>query len=170
MLFNHSLLTVMIVSSICAITAVRIRVTKDISDHVNPYGYRLISFLATLEDSLGVVNACLPTLKPVFDRLSAKALWTSASEITSQTVDPSSSARIYRRKGHALISARPRKETGTAAGADVERDRTETPAPPLELQKIPDSRVESRSAHEGATFFWATDDVDTEPCKRQEFL
>ena len=87
--------------------------TKDLSRHVDPFGYRVISFLAALEDSLGVVNACLPTLKPVFDKAFSSALWSSAAEITSQVMNHDGSKRIYTRKRHAAVVQKLPSKTGT---------------------------------------------------------
>lgn len=58
---------------ICIITLVRIKVTTDITAQNAGVQYALITLLTCLESSLGVVNACLPVTKPVFDKL--KPMW-----------------------------------------------------------------------------------------------
>ncbi|KAF6220389.1 hypothetical protein HO133_003521 [Letharia lupina] len=55
--------------AICIITLVRIKVTTDITANNTAGQYALIALLTCLESSLGVVNACLPVTKPVFEKL-----------------------------------------------------------------------------------------------------
>ena len=56
-------------SSICALTLYRIKVTSS----VNPQNWQArsaqISFLTCLEALLGIINACLPTLKPIYNKI-----------------------------------------------------------------------------------------------------
>ena len=74
--------------SICIITLVRIKVTTDITAENTAGQYALISVLTCLEQSLGVVNACLPVTKPVFEKfrptplISAFSGWTSSKNST----------------------------------------------------------------------------------------
>ena len=88
--------------------------TNDLSRHVDPFGYRVISLLAALEHILGVLNACLPTLKPVFDKVLSSAMWSSASEITSQMMNHDGSKRIYMKKRPVKVVQRLPSKTGTA--------------------------------------------------------
>lgn len=70
--------------SICIITLVRIKVTTDINAQNAAAQYALIALLTCLEATLGVVNACLPVMKPVIDKLKPNSLisalwgWTSS--------------------------------------------------------------------------------------------
>ena len=70
-------------NSICIITLVRIKVTFDINGMNSAEQYALISLLACLESLLGVVNACLPVSKPVFDKLKLNSLVSALSSWTS---------------------------------------------------------------------------------------
>ncbi|MCJ1279015.1 hypothetical protein MMC21_006836 [Puttea exsequens] len=55
---------------ICGVTLARIKVTTDISP-TNPNAtYSLIALLTCLEALLGLINASLPVLKPIFNKLS----------------------------------------------------------------------------------------------------
>lgn len=70
--------------SICIITLVRIKVTTDINAQNTAAQYSLIALLTCLEATLGVVNACLPVMKPVIDKLKPTSFisvlsgWTSS--------------------------------------------------------------------------------------------
>ncbi|CAF9933487.1 MAG: hypothetical protein ALECFALPRED_005609 [Alectoria fallacina] len=55
--------------AICAITVVRIKMTIDINAWNTQQQYATIALLACLEALLGVINACLPVMKPVFNKL-----------------------------------------------------------------------------------------------------
>ena len=85
-------LTANVCYSICIITVVRIKVTTDITAENTAGQYALISVLTCLEQSLGVVNACLPITKPVFKELRSKSLigalsrWTSSKRGTPSPV------------------------------------------------------------------------------------
>lgn len=70
-------------NSICIITLVRIKVTTDITATNASDQYALITLLTCLEESLGVVNACLPVSKPVFDKLKPSSLISAISGWTS---------------------------------------------------------------------------------------
>lgn len=70
-------------NSICIITLVRIKVTTDITAKNASDKYALITLLTCVEQSLGVVNACLPVSKPVFDRLRSSSLISAISGWTS---------------------------------------------------------------------------------------
>lgn len=78
---------------ICIITLVRIKVTTDINADNTSAQYALIALLTCLESSLGVVNACLPVMKPVFDKLKPSSLISAMSEWTSSK--PSVPSRDY---------------------------------------------------------------------------
>ena len=54
---------------ICAITGVRIKVTTEINSPDPQVQWALNALLVNLEVTLGITNACLPVLKPVFNRL-----------------------------------------------------------------------------------------------------
>ena len=69
--------------SICIITLVRIKITTDITPDDSAGQYALIALLTCLEASLGVVNACLPVTKPVFDKLKPSSLISALSGRTS---------------------------------------------------------------------------------------
>ena len=69
-------------NSICIITLVRIKVTSDINATNSPEHYALISLLTCLEASLGVINACLPVTRPVFDKLKPDSLISALSSWT----------------------------------------------------------------------------------------
>ena len=69
--------------SICIITLVRIKTTTDITPNNAAAQYALIAVLTCLEASLGVVNACLPVTKPVFDKLNPTSLISALSGWTS---------------------------------------------------------------------------------------
>lgn len=69
--------------NICIITLVRIKVTTDINAYNTAAQYALIALLTCLESSLGVVNACLPVMKPIFDKLKPSSLISAMSAWTS---------------------------------------------------------------------------------------
>ena len=69
--------------SICIITLVRIEVITHITAQNAAGQYALTALLTCLESSLGVVNACLPVTKPVFEKLKSKWLISAISEWTS---------------------------------------------------------------------------------------
>ncbi|KAM0802269.1 hypothetical protein BDR22DRAFT_971347 [Usnea florida] len=79
-------------TTICIITVVRIKVTTDITAENTAGQYALISVLTCLEQSLGVVNACLPITKPVFKEMRPMSLigalsgWTSSRKGTPSEV------------------------------------------------------------------------------------
>ena len=54
---------------ICAITVARIKITTDINAHNTQQQYAIIALFTCLEGLLGVINACLPMMKPVFSKL-----------------------------------------------------------------------------------------------------
>ena len=62
---------------ICAITVVRIKVTTDINAQNTMQQYATIALLTCLEALLGVINACLPVMKPVFSKLGATSIFSS---------------------------------------------------------------------------------------------
>lgn len=55
--------------SICVITLVRIKVTSEINRKNGQVQSAMIALLTCLEALLGVVNACLPVMKPVFNKI-----------------------------------------------------------------------------------------------------
>ena len=73
--------------SICAITIVRIKATTSINAQNTRQQYMKIALLTCLEALLGVINACLPVLKPIVSKVRATAmfssLWTQTSTRTS---------------------------------------------------------------------------------------
>ncbi|CAD6588525.1 MAG: hypothetical protein ASARMPREDX12_003359 [Alectoria sarmentosa] len=69
--------------AICIITLVRIEVITHITAQNAAGQYALTALLTCLESSLGVVNACLPVTKPVFEKLKSKWLISAISEWTS---------------------------------------------------------------------------------------
>ena len=77
-------------NSICIITLVRIKVTSDINATNSAEQYALISLLTCLESSLGVINACLPVSRPVFDKLKPDSLISALSSWTSTKRGPPS--------------------------------------------------------------------------------
>ena len=72
--------------SICAITLVRIKATTSINAHNTQQQYENIALLTCLEALLGVINACLPVLKPIVSKVRAtrifSSLWAKISTAT----------------------------------------------------------------------------------------
>ena len=62
---------------ICAITVVRIITTTEINAQNTMQQYSMIALLTCLEALLGVINACLPVMKPIFSRLGATSIFSS---------------------------------------------------------------------------------------------
>ncbi|KAL2041589.1 hypothetical protein N7G274_005971 [Stereocaulon virgatum] len=56
---------------ICIITLIRLKVTTEINSPDAQVQWRLIALLADLEVLLGVINACLPVMKPALKKLGA---------------------------------------------------------------------------------------------------
>lgn len=54
---------------ICALTLYRVYVTSAIVAENEKEMYAIIALLASLEALLGIVNACLPVMKPAFDKM-----------------------------------------------------------------------------------------------------
>ena len=63
---------------ICAITGVRIKVTTEINSPDPQVQWALNALLVNLEVELGITNACLPVMKPVFNRLGKTGLFTTS--------------------------------------------------------------------------------------------
>ena len=63
--------------SICAITMVRIKVTTGIDEQNSLQQYSKVALLTPLEALLGVINACLPVMKPIFSKLRATGMFSS---------------------------------------------------------------------------------------------
>lgn len=59
--------------SICALTLYRIYDTTTIGASNAQEAYAIIAMLTSLEALLGVINACLPILKPIFNKLRGAA-------------------------------------------------------------------------------------------------
>ena len=59
----------LITRRICAITLARIKVTSEINRENIQLKYATIAMLTCLEALLGVVNSCLPVMKPIFNKL-----------------------------------------------------------------------------------------------------
>ena len=74
--------------SICAITIVRIKVTTGINAQNALQQYSTIALLTCLEALLGLINACLPVMKPIFSKLGATGMfssfWTRTATATSR--------------------------------------------------------------------------------------
>ncbi|KAL9100716.1 MAG: hypothetical protein Q9163_003942 [Psora crenata] len=62
-------------SSICIITLVRIWVTSLIYGRNSPQIYATLVLLTCLEALLGVINTCLPIMRPVFIELGKARIW-----------------------------------------------------------------------------------------------
>ena len=58
-----------IISRVCAITLYRIYLTQHISKGDRDPAYPVIGALTSLEALLGIINACLPLLNPVFSKM-----------------------------------------------------------------------------------------------------
>ena len=69
--------------SICAITIVRIKATTSINAENTQQQYAKIALLTCLEALLGVINACLPVLKPIVSKVRATGMFSSLWTITS---------------------------------------------------------------------------------------
>ncbi|KAK3177236.1 hypothetical protein OEA41_008565 [Lepraria neglecta] len=68
---------------ICVITLVRIKVAINIKSQDPQVQWALIAFLVDLEVLLGIINACLPVMKPVSNKLGGANLFASLSRRTS---------------------------------------------------------------------------------------
>ena len=64
---------------ICAITGVRIKVTTEINSPDPQVQWALDALLVNLEVMLGFTNACLPVMKPVFNKLRNAGPFTASS-------------------------------------------------------------------------------------------
>ena len=62
---------------ICVITVYRIITTTEINAQNTMQQYATIALLTCLEALLGIINACLPVIKPVFRRLGATSIFSS---------------------------------------------------------------------------------------------
>ena len=62
---------------ICVITVYRIVTTTEINAQNTMQQYAMIALLTCLEALLGIINACLPVMKPVFRRLGATSIFGS---------------------------------------------------------------------------------------------
>ncbi|KAK0515818.1 hypothetical protein JMJ35_001852 [Cladonia borealis] len=69
---------------ICAITGVRIKVTTEINSPDPQVQWALNALLVNLEVKLGIINACLPVMKPVFNKLGKIGPFTASSIWSSQ--------------------------------------------------------------------------------------
>ena len=63
--------------SICAITMYRIKITRDIDEQDPWQQYLKLALLTCLEAQLGIINACLPLIKPIFKKLGATSIFNS---------------------------------------------------------------------------------------------
>ena len=72
---------------ICAITIVRIKATTSVNAQNTRQQYAKIALFTCLEALLGIINACLPVLKPVVSKLRSTGMfgsfWTKTSTATS---------------------------------------------------------------------------------------
>ena len=69
---------------ICAITGVQIKVTTEINSPDPQVQWALNALLVNLEVMLGIINAWLPVMKPVFNRLGRIRPFTAPSFWSSQ--------------------------------------------------------------------------------------
>ena len=83
--------------SICAITIVRIKATLSINGQNTRHQYMNIALLTCLEALLGVINACLPVLKPIVSKLRATGMFSS---LWTQTSTGKSSRHIVSPRSH----------------------------------------------------------------------
>ena len=70
--------------SICGLTIYRIYLMAHISSSHWQEFFAQISLLTRLEALLGIINACLPVIKPIFDRLRA-FIWREPNELPLST-------------------------------------------------------------------------------------
>ena len=85
---------------ICAITGVRIKVTTEINSPDPQVQWALDALLVNLEVMLGITNACLPIMKPVFNKLGKTGPFTaSLIRISQWNLRKSSDA-----SGHRILS------------------------------------------------------------------
>lgn len=61
---------------------VRIKITIDINAQNTQYQYATIAILTCLEALLGVINACLPVMKPIFSKLGETSIFNSCRDKT----------------------------------------------------------------------------------------
>ena len=81
-------------SSICIITLIRIWVTTLIHGENAQKMYSLIALLTGLEATLGVINCCLPVMKPVFSKFHDSTLWKSwAASFPTVSTSPGGGGR-----------------------------------------------------------------------------
>ncbi|MCJ1457688.1 hypothetical protein MMC28_008057 [Mycoblastus sanguinarius] len=64
---------------ICVVTFCRIYITTTINGSNREAVYFKIGLLANLEALFGVINACLPTMRPVFNKLRSASIWSGKS-------------------------------------------------------------------------------------------
>ena len=74
--------------SICAITIVRIKATTSINALNTRQQYAKIALLTCLESLLGIINACLPVLKPIVSKVRATGMFSSFWTRTSTATSP----------------------------------------------------------------------------------
>ena len=106
--------------SICAITLYRIYDTSTITDANAQEAYAVIAMLTTLEALLGVINACLPILKPIFDKMRGIAPGGADSGSGVREILQSGTIPIFM----AVSQMFSRKERGSASGGETFADNS----------------------------------------------
>lgn len=72
--------------SICVITLIRIKITSENHGSNAQQIYSLIALFTCLEALLGVINACLPVLKPIFNKFSDSRASSWLSSVMSGSI------------------------------------------------------------------------------------
>ncbi len=144
------------VRRICAITLARIKVTTDISGQNAQMQYAMMALLTCLEALLGVMNACLPVMKPIYNKLrETRALaflstWNSTwfagrrSHVSRSTRNPSSSGRkqkscpgsgrprgVVHKSSHSMLSQDMPSDIGSATSSGPTSPRMRITKPHL---------------------------------------
>lgn len=97
-------------TSICIITLIRIKITTENHGSNAQQIYSLIALFTCLEALLGVINACLPVLKPVFKKFSDSPASSWLSSVMSGTIPifmrPSQMGSTYKSQNSGRASKR----------------------------------------------------------------
>ena len=101
--------------SICAITLYRIYDTSTITPANAQDAYAVIAMLTTLEAHLGVINACLPILKPLFDKMRGGAPAKSGSGNGVREILQSGTIPIFMRVSQMFS----RRERGSSSDGET---------------------------------------------------
>lgn len=94
---------------ICAITVVRIKFTADINAKNTQQQYANIALLTCLEGLLGVINACLPVMKPVFSKLGGATKISTSLRTRTPTINSGSGNGIPQTSCQNHTSSRERR-------------------------------------------------------------